>query len=179
MFSLDFGFFGGLFEHKGVRLILEATKHAVSETGFRIVFFVPPHHLEHIATLNLGGSECVVVNTAVLEYEDYLTQMGSVSAVLCCYDKVFYRDQMSGIVTEAAALGVPIIVTRGTALHRFLLTYSPGADVPIEPDPMQLASVLALPRAFWEEKRKSALIGASLVQQLKSGRRFLSIAFGY
>jgi hypothetical protein len=121
----------------------------------------------------------VVFNTAALQFEDYLIQMGSVSAVLCCYDKAFYRDQMSGIVTEAAALGVPIIVSRETALHRFLLTYSPGADVPVEPNPVNLAAVLALPHAYWEEKRKSALMGASLVQELKSCRRFLTIALGY
>jgi hypothetical protein len=177
--SVTFGFFGGLFKNKGVALILETLKCANLQMAHRIIFFVPPQHLNQIAALDLTGSEGVVFNTVPLEYEDYLIQMGSVSAVLCCYDKAFYRSQMSGVVTEAAALGVPIIVSRETALHRFLLTYSPGADVPIETDAVELAAVLALPQAYWEEKRKSALIGASLVQELKSCRRFLTIALGY
>jgi glycosyltransferase involved in cell wall biosynthesis len=176
--GVTFGFFGGLFEHKGVDLILEAAKSSVANLGYRVVFFVPPHHQSKIASLNLSGIDCVKLSTSELEYESYLTQIGSVSAVLCCYDRAFYSEQMSGIVTEAAALGVPTIVTRGTTLHRFLLTYSPGAGIPIEYDPASLAAVLALPHAYWEEKRKCALMSASLVQELKSCRRFLSIALG-
>ena len=173
---VTFGFFGGLFDHKGLHLIVDAAKYAASHVGHRIVFFVPPHHQNRISSLNMSGLECVEISTSELLYEFYLTKMGSVSAVLCCYDRAFYGEQMSGIVSEAAALGVPAIVTRGTTLDRFLLTYAPGAGIPIEPDPVSLSAVLTLPYNYWEEKRKCALMSASLVQELKSCRRFLGLA---
>jgi hypothetical protein len=86
---------------------------------------------------------------------------------------------MSGVVTEAAALGVPIIVTNGTSLQRFLLTYSPGAAVPVSYEATSLNAALALPQSYWCEKTRSALASASVVQELKSCRRFLTIALGY
>jgi glycosyltransferase involved in cell wall biosynthesis len=177
--SITFGFFGGLYAHKGVSLILEASKRATSKSRYRIVFFVPPHQLGQIADFEFEDSECVVVNTNALQYEEYLASMSSVSAVLCCYDTGFYQKQMSGVVTEAAALGLPIIVTKGTTLHRFLLTYSPGAAVPVSYDATSLYAALALPQPYWHEKRRSALISAPLVQELMSCRRFLTIALGY
>ena len=120
-----------------------------------------------------------MVNTNPLQYDEYLAAMSSVSAVLCCYDPNFYRDQMSGVVTEAAALGVPTIVTKGTSLQRFLLTYSPGAAVPVSYDATSLDTALTLPQPYWYEKRRSAVASASLVQELMSCKRFLTIALGY
>ena len=177
--SITFGFFGGLYKHKGVSLILEASKRAISKSGYRIVFFVPPHQLGQVADFDFENSACVVANTNPLQYDEYLASMSSVSAVLCCYDTNFYGKQMSGVVTEAAALGLPIIVTKGTALHRFLLTYSPGAAIPVSFDATSLDATLALPQPYWYEKSRSALISASLVQELMSCRRFLTIALGY
>jgi glycosyltransferase involved in cell wall biosynthesis len=177
--SITFGFFGGLFKHKGVPLILEASKRATSKSQYRVVFFVPPHQLAQIANFEFGSSGCVVVNTSPLHYDEYLAAMSSVSAVLCCYDPDFYRDQMSGVVTEAAALGVPIIVSKGTSLQRFLLTYSPGAAVTVSYDATSLEATLALPQPYWYKKRRTALVSASLVQELMSCKRFLTIALAY
>jgi hypothetical protein len=175
---VTFGFFGGLFEHKGVARILDAARNASLDGRYtRIAFFVPPEFHNRAADI-LGSSDSIVFAAAPMDNKEYLRQMSSVTAILCCYDAAFYTNQMSGIVTEAAALGQPVIVSTGTSLHRFLLQYAPAAAVPVDSDPACLSEVLTRPIAYWDERKKRSAASIRLVRELKSFRRFFRMAFG-
>jgi hypothetical protein len=176
---VTFGFFGGMFDHKGVSLILNASRHAnLDRNTHRIRFVVPPEHHDRTAEIT-SVSDCIDFAAAPLQTDEYLKEMHSVTAILCCYDQRFYAHQMSGIVTEAAALGKPVVVSRQTSLHRFLLQYAPGAAVPVDQDPIALAAILNRPVEYWRAKQREASLTTPLVRELKSFNRFLQLALGY
>ena len=173
---VTFGFFGGLFEHKGVSSILAAAKECRLDPRTRRISFVIPPEFHARASELEGTSESISVASSPLGNDEYLRRMSAVTAVLCCYDAAFYAHQMSGIVTEAAALGKPVIVSAGSSLHHFLLRHAPGTTVAVA-DVSDLAAALKRPSRYWRALARSAAATAPVVRELKRFKRFLQMAF--
>lgn len=174
---LVFGFFGDPSPRKGFELLLHGIQGGLPD-GVHLSVALPTRHEALAGALN-GTAPNVTARTLGPGNAQYLEAMQAVDVVLAFYDPAVYGMQMSGIVSEAIALGKPVLVADGCkAILRFLEAHAPGAYLSCPADAEGLRQGLAAPRSTWVARRRAARAAAAGVLQLKRMRRWLAASDG-
>ncbi|RYF34771.1 MAG: hypothetical protein EOO26_03295 [Comamonadaceae bacterium] len=170
---LVFGFFGDPSPRKGFELLIHCVRGGLP-TGARLVVALPERH-EGLSVSLDGCGPSVTAHALEAGNAPYLKAMQAVDVVLAFYDPAVYGTQMSGIVSEAIALGKPVLVAEGCdAILRFLEMHAPGAFMRLPADAGGLHRGLAAPWSAWQGHRRAARAAAAGVRELKRMRRWLA-----
>lgn len=177
--KIRMGYFGMPRRSKGFDLLtgLLASRALDDRADLEFEFFLPPGYQDFADDLN-RLSPRVRASSTFRDNRRYLADMLSVDVVLCVYDPDSYRQQMSGIVTEAALLGRAALVTADTAPLRFMDTYAPGASQAVDFTPQAVLNGLTQPMAVWRERQARAVASRLATRRLKSAPHFFNTAFG-
>lgn len=106
---------------KGYRLLPEAVRHVLQENAdarFMIHGVVGGSDAEAdqpIFDRLAGMGERVIVRQDVLSPQDYLAWLAQADLLLLPYDPEVYRSRGSGVFSDARAIGIPVVATRGCA----------------------------------------------------------------
>jgi len=123
--KLRIGYAGEARYHKGFHLLpFVCESFLKSDLKDRVEFHVhafchdPRQDFYKKAMAHLDGLPNCVLYREEMPSDEYDEFMGSMDAFLVAYATANYHRQTSGIYAEAASLGVPVVVTRGTWMAR-------------------------------------------------------------
>ena len=172
------GFFGAPFTTKGFTVLLEALQ-AIVQNGLpvhiQLRIHLPHGHAEACAGLN-RLAPWIQAESVQTSNADYLRKMADVDIVWACYDPSEYGRKMSGIVPEAISLGKPLLLAEGCdAIQDFLERYAPGSYVTVPYAMADLITVFSMPADSWRHAIQCARTHQSLMQNLKSMTRYLTV----
>ncbi len=68
----------------------------------------------------------VTVKNEVVTPEGWQDMLATIDLILCPYDPAFYRNNTSGVLTEAIANGIPVVVPAATTLEEDLRAFGGG-----------------------------------------------------
>lgn len=109
------GFFGHQRNEKGTNALLGEVVSELLQKEFSVV-------------VQNSGDEMTIPKGAVLKgfIQDFAEEISKTDLIVLPYDSVSYQYKGSGILSEAIATGVPVIVTQGTAPGRIVEKYKNG-----------------------------------------------------
>jgi len=114
VFNKYIGILGGMRPEQGISY-LNVTTSIIKSLGYEVV-------LQDIR--NNFSKRAIAKNVKLVGYSEKFTDIfSSCEAVLLNYDPIAYRFMGSGIMWEAAANGVPVFYTRGTAMSTVARKY--------------------------------------------------------
>jgi glycosyltransferase involved in cell wall biosynthesis len=128
-----FGFYGGLRNEKGARILAETIPVFIRQyPDTHFIVHAPKFESDEIAVCQLSNlSQVELIRSSFPRKSDYFAQMCRAHFVLLPYDPGPYAVRTSGIVLEALGLGRGVITTDGSWLAHELLKFS-GAGVTMQ-----------------------------------------------
>lgn len=122
------GYFGESREEKGFGLMMEAAEALGGESGMEFVVqrYVRNGYETGGAGWAARGSERVRILEGVLDREEYYREFLACDAVVLPYRLDRYAARNSGILTDALAVGIPVLTTRGSWMEKQVDRFGAG-----------------------------------------------------